>query len=144
MQKSIKIYLVRYTPILNLNLMMEAAALAGYTISGSTGQDPINKIRAQRRVNIIKADIISRYGGKWDSNYREGWLELNPLYTTGTITATPNSRTVTGVSTLWLSSLAGNMNYQGAKIMMPDGSYYKIASVTSDTVSILTQPYQGP
>src|SRR5229473_3172663 len=97
--------------------MAEAAALAGYNISGAIGQDLINKIRAQRRVNMIKADIISRYGGKWDANYREGWLELNPL--------------------------SGNMNYQGAKILMPDGAYYKIASVVSDTQLVLTHPYQG-
>jgi hypothetical protein len=129
--------------VLNINLMMEAAALAGYTITSSTGQDPIYKIRAQRRVNMIKTDVISRYGGKWDSNYREGWLELNPLYNTGTVTVTQNSRTVTGLGTTWQSSIVGNQNYQSAKIMLPDGAYYKIASILSDTSLVLTQPFQG-
>lgn len=129
--------------MLNIDLLKEAAALAGYTITGSSGADPTNKIRAQRRANMIKADVISRYGGKWDSNYREGWLELNPLYNTGTITATANSRVVTGSGTLWLTSLVGNQNYVGAKIQMPDAAYYKIASVQSDTQLTLTQPFQG-
>ena len=117
--------------------MREIGTLAGYTVDSSTGQDPANKIRALRRLNSVKADIISRYGGKWDSNYREGWLPLVDLYTTGTITATPNSRAVTGVNTVWTSA------FNNMKILMPDGAYYKIASVTDATDLLLTQPYQG-
>lgn len=120
----------------NLTLLQEVAALAGYTIAGS-GQDAINKARAQRRLNMIKADVISRYGGKWDANYREGWLPLVPLYNTGTADFTQNSRTITGYSTLFTTSM------KGYKIKGPDGSYYKIASVVSTTSLVLTQPYQG-
>lgn len=120
----------------NSNLMSEAAALAGYTI-GTTGQDATNKVRAQRRVNIIKADIISRYGGKWDANYREGWIPLTPLYTTGTATFTQGSRTVTGVGTTFIVGM------KGRKMLGADGAYYKIASFVSTTSLILTQPYQG-
>lgn len=122
--------------MLNLNLMSEAAALAGYTI-GSTGQDATNKTRAQRRVNLIKADIISRYGGHWPSNYREGWLALVPLYTTGTALFTNASRNVSGSGTTWTQS------FKGMKIKGPDGAYYKIASVVDGTNLILTQPFQG-
>lgn len=117
--------------------MREAAALAGYTIDGASGQDPINKIRAQRRVNMIKADVISRYGGKWDANYREGWLPLAALYNTGTISSTQNSNTVIGSGTVWDTSM------NGSKILMNDGAYYKIASVLSTTSLVLTQPFQG-
>lgn len=121
-----------------LDLAKEAAAEGGYTITGSSGQDPTNKIRAFRRLNIVKADIISRYGGKWDSNYHEGWLPLVPLYTTGTVSFVQGSRTVTGVGTAWDST------YNRAKILGADGAYYKIASVTDATTIVLTQPYQGP
>ena len=123
--------------MLNLSIMSEAAALAGYTITGTTGQDVINKARALRRVNLIKADIISRYGGKWDANYREGWLSLAPLYNTGTADFTLNSRTVTGTATVWTTAM------KGRKIRGADGAYYKIASVTSNTALVLTQPYQS-
>lgn len=122
--------------MLNLQLMQEAAALSGYNV-GSTGQDATNKARAQRRINLIKADIISRYGGKWESNYREGWLPLVPIYNTGTATFTVDSRSVTGSGTSWTSDM------KGRKILGPDGAYYKIASVTNSTTLILSQPFQG-
>lgn len=121
--------------MINLDILTEAAALSGYTITGS-GQDVTNKARAQRRVNIVKADIISRFGGKWSSNYREGWVPLVPLYTTGTVTLTNASNTVTGSGTAWTSSMKGQKFYDGLY-------YYKIASVASATSLILTQPYQG-
>lgn len=120
-----------------LTLMQEIAALAGYSISGSSGADPTNKSRALRRLNLVKSDIISRYGGKWPSNYREGWLALVPLYTTGTITVTNGSRAVVGSGTSWTSV------YENSKILLPDGAYYQIASVTDTTNIVLSQPYQG-
>lgn len=86
---------------------------------------------------MVKADLISRFGGKWEANYREGWLPLVALYTTGTATFTLDSRTVTGSGTVWTSAM------KGRKILGPDGAYYKIASVTNGTTLIVTQPYQG-
>lgn len=123
-----------------LELMAEIAALAGYTITGSTGNDPNNKIRARRRLNIVKADIISRYNGKWPSQYREGWLPLSPLVNTGTVTVTLGSRTVSGSSTTWVTeNVTSDYKFRG-----PDGAYYKIASVVSETELLLVQPYQSP
>lgn len=119
-----------------LDILSDIAAQAGYTI-GSTGQDAINKTRAIRRFTVIKSDIISRFGGKWPANYREGWLPLVPLDQTGTATWTRGSRTVTGASTSWTSAM------NGYKMKGPDGAWYKIASVSSTTVLVLTQPYQG-
>src|ERR1051326_2877997 len=122
-----------------LDIQKEIAAMAGYTITGSTGDDPANKLRAKRRLAIVKADIISRYGGKWPSQYREGWLPLAALVNTGTVTVTQNSRTVTGSATTWQTA-GVTSDY---KFLGPDGFYYKIASVVSDTSLILTQPYQS-
>lgn len=121
----------------NIDLMNEAASLGGYRV-GTTGEEALNKARAQRRVNLVKADVISRYGGKWDFNYREGWLPLVAIYSTGTVSYTQNSRTVTGSSTVWTSDM------KGRKILGSDGAWYKIASVASNTSLTLSQPYQGP
>jgi hypothetical protein len=121
----------------NVSLIREAAALAGYTIDSTTGADPTNKTRAQRRLNMIKTDVVSRYGGKWSANYREGWLALGALYNTGTANFTQNSNTVVGVGTVWTTSM------KGQKMLGGDNSYYKIASVQTATSLTLTQPYQG-
>lgn len=124
--------------MMTLTLEQEAAALGGYTIASGTGQDAINKARALRRINIVKSDIISRYGGKWDANYREGWLPLVPLYTTGTVTYVNGSRTVTGdANTVW------DVTMKGRKLLGSDGSYYKIANVSAINTLTLSQPYQG-
>lgn len=120
-----------------ITLMHEIAALAGYTIDAATGQDPANKARALRRLNAIKADIISRYGAKWKSSYREGWLPLSAPYNTGTALFTQNSVTVTGTNTVWTTSM------KGQKIQGGDSAYYEIASVQSATSLTITQPYQG-
>lgn len=118
-----------------LTIMSEIAALAGYTITASTGQDPTNKARALRRLNAVKADMVSRYGGKWPANYREGWLPLGALYNTGTITVTLNSDSVTGSGTVWTTSMKGQKLIVGSET-------YKIASVPNATTLTLTQPYQ--
>lgn len=120
-----------------LNILNDIAAQAGYTIASGTGQDAINKARALRRFQAIKADVVSRYGARWPANYREGWLPLAAIETTGTALFTNGSRTVTGTSTAFTSSM------KGYKIKGPDGAYYKIASYVSATSLILSQPFQG-
>jgi len=120
-----------------LDLAKEIATLAGYTITGASGADPSNKTRAFRRLNSIKSDVISRYGGRWPSQYREGWLAIVPLYSTGTITVTNGSRTVTGSGTAWSST-----SHNKAKILI-GGAYYKIGNVASATSITLSQPFQG-
>ncbi len=120
-----------------LDILSDIAAQAGYTITSGTGQDAINKARAIRRFTVIKSDIISRYGGKWDSNYREGELALSPINQDGTSAFVQNSRNVTGSSTSFTSAM------KGYSIKGPDGAFYQIASVVSTTSLILRSPYQG-
>lgn len=119
-----------------LSILSDIAAQAGYTI-GTTGTDAANKQRALRRFAAVKSDIISRFGGKWSPNYREAWLPLAPIEASGTSAFTLDSRNVTGTSTAYTSAM------KGRKIKGPDGAYYKIASVSSATALVLTQPYQG-
>lgn len=120
-----------------INILTDIAAQAGYSISSGTGQDVINKARAIRRFTIVKADVISRYGGKWDANYREAELALSPIESTGTVTFTLNSRSVSGSGTAFTSAMKG---YQ---IKGADGSFYQIASVVSSTALTLRSLYQG-
>lgn len=121
-----------------ITIMHEIAALAGYTIDASTGDDPKNKARALRRLNAVKSDIISRYGGKWPASYREGWLYTDPLYITGTATFTQNSPVVTGSGVAWTSFM------KGWKMIAPDGSAYQVASVdiTGTIITLMTR-FQG-
>lgn len=120
-----------------LTLIQEIAALAGYNISGTDTQATSNKARALRRLNQVRADIMSRYSSRWQGNYREAWLPIVPVYNTGTATFTLDSRSVSGTNTVWTSAMVGR------KILGPDNAYYKIASVTSTTALILTEPYQS-
>lgn len=120
-----------------IDLAKEVAALAGYSITGTDTQSVLDKARALRRINGIRADINSRFSGRWQSQYREGWLPLVAVYSTGTVACTVDSRTVTGSGTAWTSAMAGR------KFLGPDNMYYKIASVASTTSLILTEPYQS-
>lgn len=120
-----------------LDLVKEVAALGGYSITGTDTQSVSDKARAIRRINQVRADIASRFSGRWSSLYREGWLPLVPVYSTGTVTVTIESRTVTGSGTTWTSSMVGR------KFLGPDNAYYKIAAVASTTSLTLTEPYQS-
>lgn len=120
-----------------LSLAKEVALLAGYTITGTDAQSVADKAKALRRINGIRADIVSRFSGRWASLYREGWLPLVAVYSTGTVAVTVDSRTVTGSSTVWTSAMVGR------KFLGPDNMYYKIAAVASNTSLTLTEPYQS-
>jgi hypothetical protein len=120
-----------------LDLAKEAASIGGYNITGADSQAVANKARAVRRINQVRSDIASRFAGRWQGLYREGWLPIVPVYNTGTVTVTQDSRTVTGSGTTFTSAMAGR------KFLGPDNAYYKIASVASTTSLILTEPYQS-
>lgn len=120
-----------------LDIAKEVAALAGYNITGADVQATADKIKAIRRTNFVRADIASRFGGRWASEYREGWLPLVAVYSGGTVTVTLDSRTVTGASTTFTSAMVGR------KFLGPDNAYYKIAAYVSATELTLTQPYQS-
>lgn len=120
-----------------LDILSDIAAQAGYSIISGTGQDAINKARAIRRFTVIKSDIISRYGGKWDANYKEAELALSPIEQTGTVAFTQNSRTVTGSGTAFTSAMKG-YSIKGA-----DGAFYQISAYVSATSLILKSLYQG-
>lgn len=120
-----------------LDLAKEVAALAGYSITGTDTQSVSDKARALRRVNLARNKVAAHFSGRWASLYREGWLPLVPVYSTGTIAVTQGNRTVTGSGTTWTAAMVGR------KLLCPNNEYYKIASFVSTTSLLLTEPYQG-
>lgn len=120
-----------------LTAAKEVAKLAGYVITGTDTQSVADKASALRRINAIRADIVSRFSGRWASLYREGWLPLVAVYGTGTVTVTLGSRTVTGSGTTWTAAMVGR------KFLGPDSAYYKIIGFISTTSITLSEPYQS-
>lgn len=64
----------------------------------------------------------------------------NANYTTGTISVTTDSATVTGSSTVWATSTNA---VAGEYIKLPDGKWYKIISIASNTSLTIETNYQG-
>ena len=65
-------------------------------------------------------------------------------YRTGTVTVTNGSKTVTGVGTLWASSV--NVGDAFALVdanLNPTGAWYEVETVTSNTAIVLKQSYAG-
>lgn len=63
-------------------------------------------------------------------------------YTTGTVSITNGSATVTGTSTVWTQAAHGNLQLQVTD--GSDGNWYEIISVNSNTSLTLKTPYVGP
>lgn len=63
-------------------------------------------------------------------------------YTTGTITITNGSVSLTGAGTSWTQAAHGNMQFQVTD--GSDGNWYDISSVGSSTSITLKTPYVGP
>lgn len=59
-------------------------------------------------------------------------------YTTGTVSLTLSSKTVTGAGTTWAGTIDA-----GGLFALTSGRYYAIASVDSDTQITLADPYEG-
>lgn len=72
---------------------------------------------------------IQKYRGSTNSNY-----------TTGTISVTNASATITGSGTSWSTSTNAEI---GEYIKLPDGKWYKIASIISNTSLTVEASYQG-
>lgn len=74
-------------------------------------------------------NYIQKYGGSTNSNY-----------TTGTISVTNGSPTVTGSGTSWSTTTNAEA---GEYIKLPDSKWYKILSIGSDTSITIEISYQG-
>lgn len=96
---------------------LNSANFIDYTISNGT------------LLLVDNASRIQKYRGSTNSNY-----------TTGTITATNGSATVTGSGTSWNTTTNAEV---GEYIKLPDGKWYKITAIGSDTSLTIEVEYQG-
>jgi len=80
-------------------------------------------------------------------NYRRTVIDLSiDDYTTGTLSATNGSTTVTGSGTSWTSPMTGRfirITPSNTAASTGDGFWYEIASVTNSTTIVLVKAYNG-
>ncbi len=68
------------------------------------------------------------------------YIATSARYTTGTVSVTSNSSTVTGSGTTWLNTVQPGWKFR----VNTNGNWYTVASVTSNTSLTLSTPYFGP
>lgn len=87
-------------------------------------------ITAENTLLVVDGqNYIQKYRGSTNANY-----------TTGTISVTNGSATVTGSGTSWATTTNAEANEY---IQLPDGKWYKIVSVSNDTSLTIERTYQG-
>ena len=100
--------------------------------------------QAKRAINVALHDMHLGF------DYRYPWAERSAIlitqaeYTTGTLTATKGSTTITGSSTLWNTANDFSINNMraGGKIRINGGfEVYEISSIASDTSAVLTSRF---
>ena len=84
------------------------------------------------RLNQVQDSIW--YDRNWSWRKRTYFLTTRKPYSTGTITVTENSRTVTGSGTTWTPSMVTGY-------ILVNGKFYKIQSRSDATTFILEAPY---
>lgn len=92
-----------------------------------------NKTRLIRWANFIQNDIASRYPFDW--LITNGFIQTTTDYTTGTITGTAGSTSITGSGTAWTSAFL-NAYLQPAN----DTNWYEVQTVGGATAITLTKP----
>ncbi len=101
--------------------------------------------QAKRYINTALLDMHLGFGEKLWWAERSAILRTTPSYSTGSVTVTIGSTTVTGSSTLW--DTAGDYGINnvraGGKITFGTEDVYEIASVASDTSLTLVTAYVG-
>ena len=99
---------------------------------------------AKRYINIALQDMHLGFGEKFPWAERNAILLTQAEYTTGTLSVTQGSTTITGSSTAWNTNNSfGVANMRaGGKISINGGSeVYEISSVASDTSATLTSRF---
>jgi len=89
------------------------------------------------KLDWIQDDICSRYDFSWLKDY--GYINIIPVYDTGTVTVTQDSATVTGsVAVTFTSAMVGRMFK-----VDDDDNYYEISAYVSATEITLASNYTG-
>lgn len=100
--------------------------------------------QAKRYINIALQDMHIGFGEKFPWAERHATLITQPEYTTGTVTITQGSTTLTGSGTAWnTNNVFGVANARaGGKIRINNGTeVYEVSAVGSDTSITLTSRF---
>src|SRR3990167_79080 len=89
-----------------------------------------------RLFNFYNKDFNNRNNWPWNS--KEFVVQTIPNYTTGSVSVTKDSRTVTGSGTVWTSAMAGRFLK-----LNRDNETYEILAVASGTSMTVKTPYIG-
>lgn len=119
----------QYTSYLDLYTGLLNAVRADTTATATANQ-------AKRYINIALQDMHLGTDYKFPWAERNAVLVTQPEYTTGTLTATQGSATLTGAGTAWNSSNVFGVNNLrvGGKIQIAGGlEVYEITAIASDT-----------
>ena len=100
--------------------------------------------QAKRAINMALHDMHMGFDYRFPWAERSGLLRTQAEYTTGTVTATKGSTTLSGSSTLWNTNndfTVKNMRANG-KVRIAGGlTPYTISSVTNDTTAVLSTAF---
>lgn len=102
--------------------------------------------QAKRYINIALQDMHVGYSERFPWAERESLLTTHAPYTTGTVTTTQGSATVTGASTLWNTNnvfTIKNARPGGKMVFNGTTDVYEVSSVDSDTQITLTSKFVG-
>jgi len=94
--------------------------------------------RLLRFINDVRREVYRE--NQWDFTFQRYQLNLEPDYTTGTISVSQDTRTVTGTGTTFTSDMEGryiHLNHESNS----QSEWYKITSVTSSTELIIDAKY---
>lgn len=119
-----------------LDLKNDLYRMIGLT-SSTTARDDIKQAV---RLAILKGQQAFAMFGDWGflGEYRnEIYVPIGNSYTTGTVTVTGDSKTVTGSGTAWTSAMVGRF------FRLTSKEFYEIQSVSSTVGLVLAIPYQG-
>lgn len=119
---------------MNLSDCITRVADDGNVNSSATGV----KARIIREINRVCSEMWD--GFRWSFRWRNYRIVTDIDVTTGTITATNGSRTITGSGTSFLSTHKNWQIYFGSDAIQ---NWYKIRKYTSATQLELDVPYQG-
>lgn len=106
---------------------MTAATLTGMSVDSTGFVDWT--IANDTLLVVDRTNFIKKYRGSTNSNY-----------TTGTISVTNGSATVTGSGTSWNTTTNAEA---GEYIKLPDGKWYRITLITNNTTLTIECDYQG-
>lgn len=112
----------------------------GYALCGVTNSTTRTEIATAVRISAQRAQSkfsLSRPWGFQEQYQDRVYIPLSAPYSTGTVSVTQDSKTITGSGTTWTKDMEGSF------FQLTDQAWYEIREFTSTTSMELAIPYQG-